>query len=236
MTAEQAAPTVDALPLPAVERQTGESPKCAIIWLHGLGADGHDFEPIVDEFDLDQLPAVRFVFPHAPMRAVTINGGFVMRAWYDIVSPDFAPGREEVEGVRESARQIEVLIAQENARGIPDARIILAGFSQGGVIALHTGLRHPQRLAGILALSCYLPMTETLAAEASAANRDVPIFMAHGQNDAVIPYDLGKRTAKLLKAEKYPVQWHSYAAEHTVCLEELQDIETWVHQVLASAC
>ncbi|WP_313952592.1 alpha/beta hydrolase-fold protein [Accumulibacter sp.] len=236
MTAEQAAPIVDALPLPAVERQTGESPKCAIIWLHGLGADGHDFEPIVDEFDLDQLPAVRFVFPHAPMRAVTINGGFVMRAWYDIVSLDFAPGREEVEGVRESARQIEVLIAQENARGIPDARIILAGFSQGGVIALHTGLRHPQRLAGILALSCYLPMTETLAAEASAANRDVPIFMAHGQNDAVIPYDMGKRTAKLLKAEKYLVQWHSYAAEHTVCLEELQDIEAWLHEVLVKAC
>ncbi|MCB1942630.1 MAG: carboxylesterase, partial [Candidatus Accumulibacter sp.] len=162
--------------LPVIERQTGEAPKCAVIWLHGLGADGHDFEPIVDEFDLDQLPALRFVFPHAPMRAVTINGGFVMRAWYDIVSPDFAPGREEAEGVRQSARQIEALIARENERGIPDARIVLAGFSQGGVIALHTGLRHPQRLAGILALSCYLPMAETLAAEAHAANRDVPIF------------------------------------------------------------
>ena len=188
-----AASKADDLLLQCVERQTGESPRCAIIWLHGLGADGHDFEPIVDEFDFDQLPALRFVFPHAPMRAVTINGGFVMRAWYDIISPDFAPGREESEGVRQSAQQVEALIARENARGIPDARIVLAGFSQGWVIALHAGLRHPQRLAGILALSCYLPMAETLAAEAHAANRDVPIFMDHGQYDAVIPYDFGKR-------------------------------------------
>lgn len=222
--------------LPAVERQTGESPKCAVIWLHGLGADGHDFEPIVDEFDFDQLPALRFVFPHAPMRAVTINGGMVMRAWYDIVSPDFSPGREEAIGVRESARQVEALIARENERGIPDSRIVLAGFSQGGVIALHAGLRHGQRLAGILALSCYLPMADTLAAEAHAANRDVPIFMAHGQNDGVIPHDFGKRSCKLLKAEKYAVDWHTYATEHSVCMEELRDIEAWLHQVLAKAC
>ena len=231
-----AASKADDLLLQCVERQTGESPRCAIIWLHGLGADGHDFEPIVDEFDFDQLPALRFVFPHAPMRAVTINGGFVMRAWYDIISPDFAPGREESEGVRQSAQQVEALIARENARGIPDARIVLAGFSQGGVIALHAGLRHPQRLAGILALSCYLPMTDTLAAEAHKANRDVPIFMAHGRNDPVIPYDFGKRSARLLKEEKYPVDWHGYAAEHTVCFEELQDIEAWLHKVLADAC
>jgi len=226
----------DDLLLPSVERQTGESPKCAVIWLHGLGADGHDFEPIVDEFDFDQLPALRFVFPHAPMRAVTINGGFVMRAWYDIISPDFAPGREEAEDLAQSARQVEALIARENERGIPDARIVLAGFSQGGVLALHAGLRHPQRLAGILALSCYLPMTETLAGEASKANRDVPIFMAHGQNDPVIPFDFGKRSCKLLKAEKYAVEWHSYAAEHSVCYEELQDIEAWLHKVLADVC
>jgi len=226
----------DDLLLPSVERQTGESPKCAVIWLHGLGADGHDFEPIVDEFDFDQLPALRFVFPHAPMRAVTINGGFVMRAWYDIISPDFAPGREEAEDLAQSARQVEALIARENERGIPDARIVLAGFSQGGVLALHAGLRHPQRLAGILALSCYLPMTETLAGEASKANRDVPIFMAHGQNDPVIPFDFGKRSCKLLKAEKYAVEWHSYAAEHSVCYEELQDVEAWLHKVLADVC
>jgi len=236
MTVSQPPASPDTPLLPTVERQTGESPKCAIIWLHGLGADGHDFEPIVDEFDFDQLPALRFVFPHAPMRAVTINGGYVMRAWYDIVTPDFAPGREESEGVRESARQIEALLAHENARGIPDARIVLAGFSQGGVIALHTGLRHPRRLAGILALSCYLPLAETLATEAPQANRDVPIFMGHGRADAVIPYDLGKRSAKLLKAQGYPLQWKGYATEHAVCLEELRDIEAWLNQVLADAC
>lgn len=236
MTAKPTPGPTDEPLLPVVERQTGDSPKCAIIWLHGLGADGHDFEPIVDEFDFDQLPAVRFVFPHAPMRAVTINAGYVMRAWYDIVSLDFAPGREEEEGVRQSARLVEALIARENARGIPDGRIVLAGFSQGGVVALHTGLRHPQRLAGILALSCYLPLVDTLTSEAQAANRDVPIFMAHGQADAVIPYDLGKRAAKRLKADGYRVQWQGYAAEHSVCSEELNDIESWLHQVLADVC
>ncbi|MBK7953376.1 MAG: alpha/beta hydrolase [Candidatus Accumulibacter sp.] len=236
MTVPQTPAPTTSLLLPTVERLTGESPKCAIVWLHGLGADGHDFEPIVDEFDFDQLPALRFVFPHAPMRAVTINGGYVMRAWYDIVSADFAPGREEAEGVRESTRQIEALLERENARGIPDARIVLAGFSQGGVIALHAGLRHPRRLAGILALSCYLPMTDTLDAEAQPANRDVPIFMAHGRADPVIPYDLGKRSAKLLKAQDYHVQWHGYAAEHTVCIEELHDIEAWLNKVLADVC
>ncbi len=221
--------------LPTVERTTGESPQCAIIWLHGLGADGHDFEPIVDEFDFDQLPAVRFIFPHAPMRPVTINGGFVMRAWYDIVSPDFAPGREEGKHVRESARQVEALLARENSRGIADERIVLAGFSQGGVIALHSGLRHSRRLAGILALSCYLPQADTLADEAHAANTDVPIFMAHGRADPVIPYDLGKRSAKLLQAQGYPLQWHGYATAHSVCLEELEDIGGWLNQVLAAA-
>ncbi|EXI79100.1 MAG: Carboxylesterase 2 [Candidatus Accumulibacter sp. BA-94] len=221
--------------LPTVERTTGDSPQCAIIWLHGLGADGHDFEPIVDEFDFDQLPAVRFVFPHAPMRPVTINGGFVMRAWYDIVSPDFAPGREEGEHVRESAQQIEALLARENSRGIPDGRIVLAGFSQGGVIALHSGLRHSRRLAGILALSCYLPQADTLANEAQAANSDVPIFMAHGRADPVIPYDLGKRSAKLLQAHGYKLQWHGYATAHSVCLEELEDIGGWLNRVLADA-
>jgi phospholipase/carboxylesterase len=236
MTANETPGTSGDLLLPAVEIQTGALPKCAIVWLHGLGADGHDFEPIVDEFDLQQLPAIRFVFPHAPMRPVTINAGYVMRAWYDIVSPDFAPGREEAEGVRESARQIEALLARENERGVPDARIVLAGFSQGGVIALHTGLRHPRRLAGILALSCYLPLADTLAVEAHESNRDVPIFMAHGRGDPVIPYDFGRRSARLLEAQKHRVQWHSYAAGHTVCLEELRDVEAWLHQVLADAC
>ncbi|HMW18919.1 MAG TPA: alpha/beta hydrolase-fold protein [Accumulibacter sp.] len=218
--------------LQTVERQTGDSPRYAVIWLHGLGADGHDFEPIVDEFDFDRLPAIRFIFPHAPMRAVTINGGYVMRAWYDIVSLDFTPGREEENDVRLSTRQIEALIERENARGIADSHILLAGFSQGGVIALHTGLRHPRRLAGILALSCYMTLSETLADEGSQANRDVPIFMAHGRNDAVIPYELGKRSATLLKDQGYPLAWHGYDTEHSVCLEELQAIESWLQQVL----
>lgn len=226
---------VDNLLLQTVERQTGEAPRCTIIWLHGLGADGHDFEPIIDEFDFGLLPAIRFVFPHAPLRPVTVNGGYVMRAWYDIVSPDFAPGREEAEGVRQSARQIEVLVARENARGVPDERIVLAGFSQGGVVALHAGLRHPRRLAGILALSCYMPLSDTLSTEASAANRDVPIFMAHGRADPVVPYDLGKRASKLLKELNYPVQWQAYATEHTVCPDELQAVETWLQQVLTGA-
>ncbi len=223
------------LQLETVERQTGDSPRYSIIWLHGLGADGHDFEPIVDEFDFDRLPAIRFIFPHAPMRAVTVNGGYVMRAWYDIVSIDFKPGREEEEGVRLSALQIEALIERENSRGISDSHILLAGFSQGGVVALHTGLRHPQRLAGILALSCYMALTDTLASESSAANRDVPIFMAHGRHDPVIPYDFGKRSAKLLQAQGYALKWHAYDTEHSVCYEELRDIETWLQQVLVAA-
>lgn len=222
--------------LSTIERQTGDSPRCAIIWLHGLGADGYDFEPVVDEFDFDRLPAIRFVFPHAPMRAITINGGYVMRAWYDVVSPDFAPGREEAEGVRQSTEQVEALIARENARGIADSRIVLAGFSQGGVIALHAGLRHRQRLAGILALSCYLAQPATLPDEASPENRAVPIFMAHGRRDAVIPYDHGKHSYKRLLELAYPIEWKGYATEHSVCPEELTDIESWLHQVLAAAC
>jgi phospholipase/carboxylesterase len=221
--------------LPAVEIETGREPRYSVIWLHGLGADGHDFEPIVDELDLARLPAIRFVFPHAPMRPVTINAGYVMRAWYDIVSQDFARGREDEQGVRVSARQIEALMARENARGIADGHIVLAGFSQGGAIALHAGLRHPRRLAGILALSTYVPLAETLAAEAHAANRDVPIFMAHGRGDSVIPYAFGERSGELLRAQGYAIAWHGYFADHTLCMEELRDIETWLHEVLAAA-
>lgn len=221
--------------LPAVEIETGERPECTVIWLHGLGADGHDFEPIVDELDLDVLPAIRFVFPHAPMRPVTINGGYVMRAWYDIVSPDFSQKREDPQGVRDSALQIEALIARENTRGIADDHIVLAGFSQGGAIALHTGLRHAQRLAGVLALSTYVPLAEMLAAEASPANRDVPIFMAHGHGDTVIPYEFGQRSGELLQALGYPVKWHPYFCEHTVAMEELRDIEVWLREVFGAA-
>ena len=221
--------------LPALEIVTGPEPTHAVIWMHGLGADGHDFEPVVDEFDQDRLPPTRFVFPHAPQRPVTINGGYVMRAWYDIVSMDFSERREDPAGVLESAAQIEALIARENARGIPDSHIVLAGFSQGGAIALHTALRHPRRLAGILAMSTYLPLADTLAAEASPANRDVPIFMAHGRGDQVIPYDFGKRSGDLLTASGYPLEWHGYPMEHSLCLEEIRDIEDWLVRVLVAS-
>lgn len=218
--------------LPAVEIETRSPPTHTVIWLHGLGADGHDFEPIVDELDPDRLPGIRFIFPHAPIRPVTINGGYPMRAWYDIVSSDFSQRREDPRGVRESARLLENLIARENARGIADDHIVLAGFSQGGAIALHTGLRHPRRLAGILALSTYLPLADSFIAEADAANHDVPIFMAHGHGDTVIPYDFALRSSELLQATGYALEWHPYFADHTVCLEEIRDIETWLARVL----
>ncbi|MDO9600402.1 MAG: carboxylesterase [Azoarcus sp.] len=217
--------------LPAVELETGPSPGLAVIWLHGLGADGHDFEPVVDALNLDGLPAIRFVFPHAPMRAVTINGGYVMRAWYDIVSSDFSQRREDPQGVRESALQVEALLARENLRGIADDRIILAGFSQGGAIALHTGLRHPRALAGILALSTYLPLADSLDGEEHEAAREVPIFMAHGHDDTVIPYDFGRQSGEFLLKRGLKLDWHGYAAGHTVCAAELQDIETWLRAV-----
>ena len=222
-------------PLPAVEIETGPQPTHAVIWLHGLGADGHDFEPLVAEFDATRLPPTRFVFPHAPLRPITVNGGYVMRSWYDIVSLDFAQRREDAQGVRDSARQVERLIAHENARGVIDRHIVLAGFSQGGAIVLHTGLRHPRRLAGILALSTYLPLADTVAAERHAANRDVPIFMAHGDRDAVIPYTFGERSGAFLAGLGHSVAWHRYHAEHALCLEELHDIEAWLRTTLAAA-
>ncbi|TVT49607.1 MAG: carboxylesterase [Denitromonas halophila] len=218
--------------LPCVEIETGPQPTHAVIWLHGLGADGHDFEPVVDAFDEAALPPTRFVFPHAPMRPVTINGGYVMRAWYDIIAQDFSKRREDPVGVHESARQIEALIARENARGIPDERIVLAGFSQGGAIALHTALRHPKRLAGVLALSTYLPLAETLKDEASAANRDVPIFMAHGRDDGVIPHDFALQSFAQLTAAGYPITWQTYFVEHGIVMEEIRDVEQWLMSVL----
>lgn len=230
-------PPADATPdeawvLPAVELETGAQPRHAVIWLHGLGADGHDFEPVVEAFDQARLPPTRFVFPHAPQRPVTINGGYVMRAWYDIVSLDFAERREDPAGVLESAQQLEALIARENARGIPDERIVLAGFSQGGAVALHTALRHPRRLAGVLALSTYLPLADTLSAEAHPANRETPIFMAHGQGDPVIPYAFAERSFAQLRDAGYAIGWHAYFAEHGLVLEEVRDIEQWLTDVL----
>jgi len=220
--------------LPAVEILTGPAPTHAVIWMHGLGADGHDFEPVVDEFDADRLPPTRFVFPHAPERAVTINGGYVMRAWFDIYSRDYGNRTEDAEGTETSAAQVEALIARENARGIPDERIVLAGFSQGGAIALHAGLRHPRRLAGVMALSTFLPLVERLAGEAHPANRSVPIFMAHGTGDSVIPHDFARQSAELLAAAGYPLEWRSYPMEHSLCLPEVRDIEDWLARVLAA--
>lgn len=218
--------------LPTVEIETRPNPTHTVIWLHGLGADGHDFEPVVEALDADRLPAIRFVFPHAPVRPVTINGGYPMRAWYDIVSADFSQRREDPTGVSESAAQTRALMARENDRGIADANIVLAGFSQGGAIALHAGLRHPRRLAGLLALSTYVPLADTLAAEAAAANRDTPIFMAHGRGDTVIPYEFAERSFQLLRDTGYPITWHPYFTEHSLVMEEIRDIEGWLAQIL----
>jgi phospholipase/carboxylesterase len=217
--------------LETLEIETGPRPMAAVIWLHGLGADGHDFEPIVPELGLAATPAVRFVFPHAPMRAVTINGGAVMRAWYDILSLE-GVRREDDAGVRASQASVEALIARETSRGIPAARLVLAGFSQGGAIALQTGLRHAERLAGIMALSTYVPLASTLAAEASAANRDVPIFMAHGRHDSLIPIERAMISREALRKAGYNVEWHDYPMEHAVCREEIDDIAAWLRRVL----
>jgi phospholipase/carboxylesterase len=217
-------------PLEALEIETGPAPRSSIIWLHGLGADGHDFEPIVGELALPAEP-VRFVFPHAPMQPVTINGGMVMRAWYDIVSSDLAR-REDADGVRASQALLEALIARERSRGTPANRIVLAGFSQGGAIALQTGLRHAERLAGILALSTYLPIADSLAAEGNAATRDIPIFYAHGRQDPVITIDRAERSRDFLARLGYTVEWHAYPMPHAVCPQEIDDIGAWLRRVL----
>jgi phospholipase/carboxylesterase len=214
--------------LDAIEIETTPAPKASIIWLHGLGADGHDFEPVVPELGLPTSTAVRFIFPHAPVRPVTINGGARMRAWYD-VTPD---GQQDAGGIRASQAHVEALIARERTRGISAGAIVLAGFSQGGAMTLQTSLRHPERLAGILALSAYLPLPDTLAQEASAANRDLPIFMAHGTQDPVIPLSWAKRSRDFLVGLGYAVQWHEYLMPHSVCAEEIADIARWLRHIL----
>jgi len=217
--------------LEAIEIETAESPTASIIWMHGLGADGHDFVDVVPELGLPARPGVRFVFPHAPMRPVTINGGYVMRAWYDI-RDDGGARREDPAGVRASQKSIEALIARENARGIPAAAIVLAGFSQGGAMALHTGLRHGERLAGVMALSCSLPLADALAGEAAPANRDVPIFMAHGTHDPMIPMVRAQRAREVMTGLGYRIEWHEYRMPHSVCLDEIRDISAWLGTVL----
>ena len=217
--------------LETLELETGSRPTAAVIWLHGLGADGHDFEPIVPELNLPDAPAVRFVFPHAPMQAVTINGGAVMRAWYDVYNLEGAR-REDDAGVRASQVRVEALMARERTRGVPAARIVLAGFSQGGAIALQTGLRYPERLAGIMALSTYLPLASTLAAEASPANRGLPIFMAHGLHDPLIPIERAMLSRDALGKAGYDVEWHEYPMAHAVCYEEIQHVAAWLRRLL----
>ena len=213
----------------AIEIETGKNPSASVIWLHGLGADGNDFAPIVPELELPKA-AIRFVFPHAPVQPVTINGGMRMRAWYDIT--DGAIRREDELGVRASQALIEALIGRERKRGTKAERVVLAGFSQGGAIALQTGLRHPERIAGIMALSTYVPLAEKLSVETSAANRGVPIFMAHGSYDPIIPLVRAEQSRELLQSLGYPVEWREYGMPHSVCPEELAHIGAWLRKVL----
>ena len=209
----------------AIQIETGRNPQAAVIWLHGLGADGHDFEPIVPELELEK--PVRFVFPHAPIRPVTINNGMRMRAWYDIYQ--FGGGREDEQGLRASQKLVEELI---RAQGMPENRIVLAGFSQGGAIVLQAGLRQGGRLAGIMALSCYLPIASSVAAERGEANKDVPIFMAHGRYDDIIPIQRAQQSREFLEKLGYTVEWHEYPMPHSVCPQEIEDISAFLAKVL----
>jgi phospholipase/carboxylesterase len=219
--------------LETIEIETAPAPTAAVVWLHGLGADGHDFEGLVPELRLPATPGVRFVFPHAPLQPVTINGGMVMRAWYDVFD-DAGTRREDEAGVRTSERRIEALIARQRARGVGAARIVLAGFSQGGAMALHTGLRYGERLAGILALSCFLPLAGAVAAEASPANRDVPVFMAHGTHDPLIPLARAQRGRDVLVGLGYRVEWSQYPMPHAVCAQEVDAVGGWLRRVLGA--
>jgi phospholipase/carboxylesterase len=221
--------------LEQVELATGPAPTASVIWMHGLGADGYDFVPIVKEIEANTIPGladgVRFIFPHAPMRPVTINNGMTMRAWYDIKMVDLVR-MEDDQGLRASQAEIEKLIAREKERGIPARRIILAGFSQGGAVTLQAGLRHTERLGGLMVLSSYLPLAGTVKAEAAATNSDVPILMVHGSQDQVINIARATASRDQLKELGYQVEWHEYPMEHSVCMEEVQAIRTWLGKVL----
>ncbi|HUH60324.1 MAG TPA: carboxylesterase [Candidimonas sp.] len=218
--------------LECIEIETGPAPTHAVIWLHGLGADGNDFAPMVPELQLRGAPAIRFVFPHAPVRPVTINNGMAMRAWYDIFTPDLVR-REDETGLRASQSAVEALIDRENSRGIPCANIVLAGFSQGCAMTLQTGLRADQKLAGMLCLSGYLPLAALTAAEHSPANRDTPIFMAHGTMDQVVDISRAQASRAALQALGYSVEWKTYDMGHSVCLEEIADIAAFLRKVAA---
>lgn len=222
-------------PLETIELETTPNPTAAVIWMHGLGADGNDFVPIVNELDLAGAPGIRFIFPHAPTRPVTINNGYVMRAWYDIAFGDLEgkTRKADEKGVRESQEQIGQLIAREMSRGIATGKIVLAGFSQGGAIALHTGLRYPEKLAGVMALSTYMPLADSFTAEAAPANAKTSVFMAHGTQDPVVPYAMGRDSRDLLQQAGYAIEWQEYPMQHSVCLEEVTDIGRWLTGVLS---
>ncbi len=218
--------------LETIDIETGPAPTAAVIVLHGLGADGNDFVPFTEELDLRDIGPIRYVFPHAPVMPVTINNGYRMRAWYDILGADLVR-REDEAGLRQSQTRIEALLARERARGIPASRTVVAGFSQGCAIALLTGLRQGERLAGIAGMSGYLPLAATTAAERSDANALTPIFLAHGQQDPVVDIARGRASRDMLSALGYPVQWHEYPMGHSVCMEEIADLNAWLLGVLA---
>ena len=217
-----------------VEVNTGARAQGSVIWLHGLGADGHDFEAIVPELGVADQLSLRFVFPHAPMRPVTINGGMTMRAWYDILTLERGGPQDEA-GIRESGRVLELLIEREHQRDIPHGKIVLAGFSQGGAIALHTALRYPHRLAGLMALSTWLPLQDSFDTEVvdntRAQSQELPVFMAHGSFDPMLPMALGQQSCETLEKAGYAVEWHDYPMAHAVCAEEIADIRNWLLSV-----
>jgi phospholipase/carboxylesterase len=217
--------------LDTIQIETGEHPRAAIIVLHGLGADGNDFVPFTEEIDLAKAGPVRWIFPHAPTMPVTINGGYVMRAWYDILGQDMGK-REDETGLRRSMAAVRALIDAERTRGIEARRIVLAGFSQGCAMTLLTGLRHPERLGGLVGMSGYLPLAATLPGERSALNADVPVFLAHGRSDPVVPFAAGAATRDTLRALGYPVEWHEYPMQHSVCMDEIRDLQHFLAKAL----
>ncbi len=218
--------------LEVIEAQTGNNPSATILIMHGLGADGRDFVPIAEQLDLSSIGPVRFLFPSAPVMPVTINGGYEMPAWYDILGADLAR-REDEAGLRQSQASIEALIAHEKSRGIAARRIVLAGFSQGAALALMTGLRHGERLAGLVGLSGYLPLADKTAAERSAANQHTPIFLGHGTRDGMVALPRASASRDALTALGYAVEWHEYPMEHSVCPQEIADLARWLQRVLA---
>jgi phospholipase/carboxylesterase len=221
--------------LAAIEVKTADPADFSVIWLHGLGADGSDFEPVIPELGLSDGPGVRFIFPHAPEMAVTCNGGYVMPAWYDIISLDSTRRVVDEVGIRRSRQAIRRLIGRENQRGVPCQRIFLAGFSQGGAIAYTTALTHPESLAGVIALSTYIPAPQLIEKDATDANSAVPVFAAHGTRDDVLSPDLGARARDFLSARGCPVEWHDFPMAHSICLEELAAVGRWLRERIASA-